>query len=162
MQTELTWQEVHAACQVALFRHIKNSAGLLASSTPYDFFANLNSYILTCLGEIACAKKFNMYWTGIKDMGTIDVGGKYKVRTASRKDKNHLIIYDTDEDKQAFVLAVVTDNPLVIKLEGWLQHAREGKLDKYLEDPSGKGKFAYYVPKAQLRSMEELISLLPK
>jgi hypothetical protein len=111
-----------------------------------------------CLGEMAVAKHFNLFWAGaLGNFDAADVGGIIQVRARGRSD-GQLILHPKDNDAAPFVLALAPHPPLIL-LCGWV-YARDGKKPNFWKDPAG-GRPAFFVPKDVLRPLEELETLLP-
>ena len=98
--------------------------------------------------EMAVARHFNLYWTGIIEMNRIDVGDMIEVRSASR-DTDSLILHDNDVDDLPYVLVLA--RPPRFKLVGW-KLGRDGKQDKYWR-VDGVRHPAYFVPQSHLLSI---------
>jgi hypothetical protein len=94
-------------------------------------------------GELAVAKAFGMYPTGMggdaPEPGDV---GPLEVRTTPRHD-GRLILHPDDDDNRLFVLVTGSMPNYVIR--GWII-AGDGKQPGHWEDPTGKGRWAFFVP----------------
>jgi hypothetical protein len=154
---KLTWPEVNAACQVALFRQTHNTMRGISGKfcAPEDFCDGLVLHMRGCLGEIATAKYLNVYWSGVVGMHSPDVVFCVDVRTRQDMPNRNLILHDKDPDDAPFVVALSAEDPTSIRLAGWI-YAKDGKRRDFWGDPSRKGRPAYFVPNEALRPMDEL------
>jgi hypothetical protein len=157
IEVELTWGEVYRAGEAALQRSVANKK--LGRKDAYgaekDEGLGLDKNWLGCLGEMAVAKHFNVYWHAT-EFGVTDVGGFFEVRAVASESRR-LCGHDKDPDNLPFILARVTALPS-IRLVGWL-HGCDIKQKEWFgeanpEKPNGRP--AYWVPNARLRSMQEL------
>lgn len=78
--------------------------------------------------------------------------GKYEVR-GTKYPYGKLILHPKDRGDLVFIL--VTGVCPKFLLRGWI-YGHEGQLEKYWADPSGKNRFAYFVPQKMLHDMAEL------
>lgn len=161
----LTFPEMYLAGTVAVMRIISNirenrgdryGAQRGENGFQYDW--------LGALGEIACAKHFNLFWSGaIGDYEAIDVGGKMQVRCRS-KAWYELPIHPPDNNEKPFVLALAHDLPN-ITLRGWV-YAKEAKVlgpdgkSLYWGDPAKQGRPAFFMPQDKLRPIDELEAIV--
>jgi hypothetical protein len=101
-------------------------------------------------GEIVVAQWRNNYWCGnLGDLDADDVDDK-QVRMTIRHD-GRLIIHDYDNDDKPYILVTGPGPKFVVR--GWI-YGREGKQKEYWCDPTGKGRFAYFVPQSALRPVK--------
>lgn len=151
----LTWAEMMLAYQVAAQRRIMNmKKGLGGRYGAPEGEGSEELDIIAARGEMAVAKALNLYWSGtVGDYGAIDVGGLVDVRTRT-KDWHSLILHPGDKDDLPFVL-VDASNPPNMRLVGWI-YAKDGKDQKFWDDPSKKNRPAFFIPQNNLRPMEEL------
>lgn len=108
-------------------------------------------HIEGCLGEMAVAFHFGLFWDGKVGIMTSGDVGKIEVRTRSEP-RYSLIVHHTDNDDSRFVL--VTGKNGDYCLRGWM-FGRVAKDEKWWSDPSGQGRPAYFVPAEELRDMTE-------
>jgi hypothetical protein len=109
-------------------------------------------------GEMAVAKGLGIYWNGaIGDWKADDVG-QLQVRT-TKYDDGCLILHKSDPADKVFILAVGTAP--TFRLAGWIV-AKDGMKDSHWKDPTGRGRFAYFVPQSALfRNVRHLDLKLP-
>jgi hypothetical protein len=96
------------------------------------------------MGEIVIAKHFGIFW-GKGTYGSDDVG-PYEVRQTPL-DHGSLIVHPTDKDEKRYYLVTGILGNYVIR--GYM-FARDAKQPKYWNDPTGKGRPAYFVPQSDL------------
>ena len=155
----LAWPEIRAAMDIALHRHVYDSAKKLRAKrgATEDFYDGLTLSLPGCLAEIAVAKFLNMYWTGVAGIGVPDVGGFIEVRSI-RKDYYGLRFHPEDKDDLPSVLANVK-NPEAIEILGWA-YGRDAKKDEFWKDPSGKNRPFFLYPQNKLKPMSELFGVI--
>lgn len=102
-------------------------------------------------GEYATAKALHLFWSGAGSVGAMDVDG-LQVRTGFKNQA--LVIRPNNADADRFVF--VTGSIPQFTIHGWL-YGYEGKQPKYLRDPGGYKKPAYFIPIADLHPIEELM-----
>jgi hypothetical protein len=106
------------------------------------------NHILGVQGELAVCKYFEVkHKPAIGYIGHHDVG-KIGVRTG-KSEGYRLILHQSDEDTQPFVLVVKSSIEGDFYICGWIM-GKEGKNEKYWEDPFG-GRPAYFIPQVDLR-----------
>jgi hypothetical protein len=147
------------AYQVAAQRRIMNmKKGLGAKYGAPEGEGSEELDIIAARGEMAVAKGLNLYWSGtVGDYGAIDVGGMVDVRTRT-KHWHSLILHPADKDDLPFVL-VDASNPPNMRLVGWM-YAKDGKDQKFWDDPSKKNRPAFFIPQEALRPIEELKNIV--
>ena len=84
----------------------------------------------------------------IGDTSADDVAD-WQVRS-TRGPTNRLIVHKTDHDDKRYIL-VRADLPRFV-LVGWIL-GRDAKRDEWWTDPTGKGRWAYFVPASALHPM---------
>jgi hypothetical protein len=104
---------------------------------------------------MALAKYLCMFWSGAAEHFKSDVG-LIEVRS-SNNPQARLIIHPSDTSAAIFVLVSATHKPLIYSIVGWIR-CGDGKKQKYWQDPTGRNRPAYFVPRDQLRSPAELLS----
>jgi len=172
----LTWSEFQQAHVVAGHRIAHNIRN--GNSGRHGAEAGRESdglHLTACRGEMATAKAFDLFWSGaVGDFRAGDVGGIIEVRAVNGAGKR-LIIHDPidergkpwDQPHKPFVLADCYGAPKIV-LRGWLfareaqdrPPAPDAKRNDWWEDPTGKGRWAYFVPHASLHDMDELKALI--
>ena len=124
-------------------------------TTLFDDFAQM---IGGTIGECATGKYLNLYFG---DNTNSDIGNDVEVR-ATDKMSNCLMLHDEDKNHRPYVMAVVNKDLPNVHLRGWMW-ARDGKdREKYWRDPTGKGRFAYFIPQSDLYAMHELLDLVKR
>ena len=112
----------------------------------------LTAHIDGALAEVAVAKWLGVFWdAAVGRIGGDDVG-KLGVRS-TRHWNGRLRLHHTDRDDRAFVL-VVNQSPRFL-LAGWM-YAGYGKREEWWADPSGDGRWAFFVPQRFLAPMAML------
>lgn len=81
--------------------------------------------------------------------------GKFEVRTTKYK-TGRLILHPKDRDNCIFILVIgnIFENNS-FDLVGWIM-GKEGKQAQYWIDPTGRNRYAFFVPQEKLNPMEEL------
>ena len=155
MKVTLTTAEMIMAGHIGIMRNASNSQGNgrmdaygAEDGNPWGY------HVLGAMGECAVAKAFNIYWNGSIGRYDADDVGPYQVRTRLRQ-HFRLILHPRDADEKKFV--VVFGVGPVFEIRGWC-FARTGKQKEYWQDPSGKGRWAYFVPDGVLNDMSTLLS----
>lgn len=152
VSVRLTYAQISLAGHVAVMRRTSDmkSGRVPRFGAKQTWDLDING----CCGEIAVARYLNLFWCGaFNDFEARDVGGLVDVRACSKRDYR-LILHHDDIDGVPYVNAHVS--PPDVVMSGWL-FAREGKLDKYWDDPLG-GRAAFFVPQKFLRPMDELLA----
>jgi len=157
----LTWREVHLAGVVAVARSVDNLARGWKTDTHGLVLDGMGNDIhwLGTVGEMAVAKHLNRYWVTLEP-GTVDAGVAEvrAVATAQRR----LLLHPDDRDDLPFVKAVVDRTKLpVVTLAGWIL-GRDGKQVKFWRDPTGAGRYAFFVDNDALQPMSDLRAWLEK
>jgi len=97
------------------------------------------------LAEFAAAKALGIEWRPTA-LGECDLPGGWEVRS-SRSHDNSLILHKGDDGAARFVF--VTGEEGSHRVHGWI-FGREGKRDVFWRDPTGQGRWAYFVPQKAL------------
>lgn len=150
----LTPWEILLAAQAGLMRQVEN---IKLGRKPYHGAGSLNDWQLNiegCLGEYALAKYLGVHWSGKGDFRGPDVGGNghpgCEVRVAMG-DKRRLILHPEDGDNKVFWLVCGVNGSYRIK--GWIL-GQNGKKEEWWTDPTGKDRWAFFVPQAALNDPE--------
>lgn len=146
MLIQLTPSEMFMAAQVGVMRQVEN---VKAGRVPAHGCGDANNWQIHCegaMGECALAKALGIYWTGKGRLRAPDVG-EVDVRTTEIP-SGRLILHKEDPDDRAFYLLIGVNGRYEVKR--WC-YGREGKKDEFWEDPTGKGRWAYFVPQSELR-----------
>ena len=142
IRVRLTPPQVSHAHEVATTRHRNNLRDRRTARYGYrgdPFRVHLHG----ALGEKAVAIAFGITWTGsIGDLSASDVGA-LQVRTTTHP-HGRLILHPSDKDNDVFILAVLDGS--AVDLAGWIM-ARDGKVEAYWCDPTGRGRPAFFVPR---------------
>ena len=96
---------------------------------------------------MAVAKYKNVYWSK-GNLGDKDVG-EYQVRTSSHP-KARLILHPYDDDNDKFYSVIGANGKY--NIVGWIM-ALDGKKEEYWEDPTGHGRYAFFVPTNALEKL---------
>lgn len=159
MRVVLTLPEMLLANTVAGLRHTDNikRGAKPRYGAPEGYEADgLN--LLGCRGELAVAKALGVFWSGnVGDYSATDVGG-YEVRAFDQPYKR-LIIHPADIEAKGDLpfVSVLFDRATGrhAELRGWI-FARDADRQDWWQDPSGKGRPAFFVPNSALRPMADL------
>jgi hypothetical protein len=147
--------EIMQAAQVGIMRQVKNltmgrrdAHGL---ETP-----GWSEHVEGACGELVVAKALNIFWAA--RLGVLYDGdvAQIEVRTRSRDDYQ-LLIHQSDHDHRPYVL--VRGRCPRFTIAGWAW-GFEAKQDKFWKDPTGKQRWAFFMPDELLRSMDTLIDEL--
>lgn len=142
---ELENWEIYTAGTVAIIRRVECIRKQNRPNHGADSDKEWQMEIEGCLGEYALSKFLNLRWCG-KGSATMPDVGEVDVRTRSRHDYD-LILHPKDPDDRVFWL--VTGKNGSYRIRGWIL-AKDGKQEKYWKDPSGKNRWAYFVPVSDL------------
>jgi len=161
IEVHLSWGEVYRAGEAALQRSVANLKKKRedAHGAEQDGGLGLDKHWMGCLGEMAVAKHFNVYWHAT-EFGAIDVGGVFEVR-ATDADYKRLWAHDDDPDDLRFILVHAVPKKLpIVTLAGWMQGRDIKRRDWYGECNPAKpnGRPAYWVPNSALLTMDDLIA----
>ena len=151
MKVTLTAAELATAAQVGSARHIDSLVNKRRPGFRENYAGELWArHIEGACGELAFCKAYGIYWNGsVNAFGEADVGANIQIRTSENGRK---LKVRTDEDDGAIVVLVAGKAPRY-EIVGWIV-AKEAKQDKWLSDPGGYGKPAYFVPRTALNRME--------
>lgn len=154
VEVELTWRELHQTGFNAVFRSIRHIAKKSKSKWGQDCSKlTIHDDWLGAIGELAVAKHLDRYWAGI-DYGAVDAS-VVDVRSVD-VEGHRMMLHPEDRDDLPVVLVLVERELLpVVRLMGWII-GRDGKLREYWQDPTGKDRFAFFVPNSKLHAMSEL------
>jgi hypothetical protein len=109
------------------------------------------SHINSAGCEMAVAKLFHRYWSGVEDINAPDVYG-LQVRTSKC---NSLPIRKKDSDDDCFVF--VKGQIPQFTIHGWIMGS-EARAKFPATDPQNRGCAAHFVPIAALHPIEELLN----
>ena len=111
-------------------------------------------HIEGCLSEMAVAKYLGLYWDGsLGNWKAADVG-KLEVRSTTYP-KGRLVLHNPPKDSPDSIFISIRGVNGVYNIVGWMRGV-DGQHKDYWEDPTGKGRHAYFVPDDKLHPMEEL------
>jgi hypothetical protein len=145
------------ACQAGVMRRVGDIKDGKAMNPTYGVGQDdaWTCDIEGAAGEMAVAKWMRTYWNGnIGNLKADDVG-PFQVRTTAHP-RGRLCLHKRDNPDKTFIH--VRGVAPSFELVGWIV-AREGMLEDYWKDPTGRERWAYFVPNAALRPMEELTML---
>lgn len=152
LSVQLLATEMWMASQYGAMRQVEN----IKKKRKDVFGASVNEgwqiNIEGALGECAVAKAFDLFWNGnIGNLKAPDVG-KAQVRTTHHV-RGRLILHKSPKDDPSdyFVLVTGLNGKYVIR--GGL-HGYKGMRAEFWQDPSGKGRPAYFVPQDLLDDIE--------
>lgn len=150
---ELTWREIAAGAREGASRQILNLARGIPDGnngpTCSHCGASLKDWqrdIEGALAELAVAKYLNQYWTGASGKRAPDVGRFVEVKWIHAPD-HRLIIQKQNADDRIYILVYGHNGRYHLK--GWI-YGSQAKRDKFLADPTGKNRQAYFIPQADL------------
>jgi hypothetical protein len=108
-------------------------------------------HYIGCLGEMACAKGLNRYWSGAGQgfYADDDVGGLQARCTAYQN--GCLLLRENDADDKPHFLLIGERG--VYDIVGWA-FGHEGKQERYRAAPAGRPP-AFFCPQQSLRSMAD-------
>lgn len=158
VDVDLTWQEIEAASQHGLNRSIRNGerGAKHAHGAKFSFLEGVTTNVGASIGELAVAKHFNFYHSGIAYIGAPDVGGCIEVR-AITKEHHGLILHPDDPENFIAICAYIKD-PSTVHLVGWIAVA-DGKTEQFEAEPQ-QGRPCYLVPQSKLHPMSSMRSRL--
>jgi len=119
-----------------------------------DSSKTFDAHCYGCLAELVVAKHLGVWWSGEGLYEFSDVG-QVEVRYAHKRNYR-LILHDDDHDNRPYVLVTGEGSLGTFWIDGWIMGC-DGKNDDWWEDP-GTARPAYFVPRDQLRPMDELQS----
>jgi hypothetical protein len=151
---QLTKDELLYAAKVAAHRQVSN----LFNGAAHRYGASgqhaWQMHIEGCLGEAAVAKHYGLEWDGAIGNYRAKDAGPLQVRSTWYR-KGMLCIHPSDDDDDAFVLAITCDEPVIV-LIGW-SYGVEAKRGRYWRTAPGRDdRPAYWVPQPDLRPMSQL------
>lgn len=153
VEVRLDWDEMMRGCtagSMRVVRHLmKNDLDHKWGMSTALAFDN-NCY--GCLAELVVAKHLGVWWSGEGLYEFSDVG-QVEVRYAHKRNFR-LILHDDDLDDRPYVLVTGEGAGGSFWIDGWIM-GRDGKHDEWWEDP-GTSRPAYFVPRDQLRPIEDL------
>jgi hypothetical protein len=150
------WDEelaFYAAMQRTMKNVLDNVAEAHGADTPWGGF---DWNLMAILGEIGCARYFNLTWTGgWGAYNLIDVGERLEVRSRQAP-HHHVLLHKKDPDHMPVVSVIVVREQLPrVLVSGWMM-IKDGKQEKYWGDKARNNRPCYWVPPDLLRPIEEL------
>lgn len=146
----LDWMDVAMAAFAGMLREIRNRQANNQHKWNASIANGWTRDIESSCAEKVVAKKFGVYWFDGRKNETD--AGRFQVRHTPLID-GRLTLHPEDSDDEEFVL--VRGTAPKFRLAGWC-FGREGKKDAYWEDPTGQGRWAFFVPNSVLHPMSEL------
>jgi hypothetical protein len=156
----LSWHEAKEATEIGVKRQISN----LKDERPdaHGFTGDgWGAHIEGALAEKAVAKHLDRYWlavvSGDPKILQGDVGN-LQVRSTMHA-SGRLILHKADPDGSVFISVIgpaYSNVGVTFDIVGAIR-ARDGKRDEWWEDPSGKGRPAYFVPRAMLVAVVDFV-----
>lgn len=145
---KLTANEVCSAAHHALMRRVAkvNGERYQEHRVKPDKFPWDNEIEAAC-AEIALAKHFGVFWSGLGELGAGDAG-EWEARWTRWLDTGKLTIYPKDPDNRRYVL--IDGVAPTMRLIGWL-YAGEAKAQQWWIEDSGY----WQVPRAHLKNSFE-------
>ena len=154
VKVELTKYEMELACQVAMRRQIDAEFGGRKDRVNRKTFSEgLGAHVLGCIGELATAKHFGIYWSGSVNTfhRLADLAGGCEVRHRSKDDWD-LIVRQADGDDSLFILSTGDSN--IVTIHGGIR-GRDAKVRDWSRTYGGKSA-AYFVPSEALTGPSDL------
>jgi len=151
----LTYYEVWLAASVGVSRQLQNirvqRTGRYGADN--DTTSAWQHHIEGCLGELATAKAYGLYWSGsVGDLRAADAG-PLQVR-ATRYRNGRLIVHPAPADSPDHAFVLVVGTPLRLTLAGWVW-GHEAQRDEHWGELQ-RGRPAFNVPQDALRPMHTL------
>lgn len=112
---------------------------------------NWQIHIEGALAEQAVAKYLNVYWDGKGTRGGADLCGYIDVKHSPNP--THRLIVKQNGHKD-WLYWFVTGGYGMYQIHGWCWGV-DAKRDDYWEDPTGGGRWAYFVPRHALHGPED-------
>ena len=150
MLIELTTAEVQMATIIGVQRQIEDIKWENHGKYKSERHLAWQRHIEGALAECALAKFLNVYWSkGKHDQPDV---GKVDVRT-THHENGKLTLHKEDKDDRKYYLLTGLNGKYMIR--GWLL-GKAGKQEKFWSDPTGKDRWAYFVPQEFLNKVDEL------
>lgn len=149
MRVELTTAELVQAAIVGVYRQATNlrDGRRDAHGAPTGPMA-WGVHVEGAAAEAAVAKAMGVWWSGALGALRAPDAGRAQVRSTTRED-GCLIVHPGDDADAPFVLLVGCAPRW--RVAGWLAGA-ECKRPEWWRDPTGQGRFAFFVPQRALRA----------
>ena len=148
---QLKIDEIILGVVIGVMRHIRNEKCGYQHKYGMTDDKSWQGHIQGALGELVFAKYLGVYWTGnLGDLRSPDVA-EFEVRSTASHE-NRLIVHKPDADDRRFYL--VTGKMVTWKIHGWIL-GRDGKQDRWWEDPQNKNRWAYFVPHKALNPLDD-------
>jgi hypothetical protein len=152
-QVTLNGEELMIAAVAGAIRRVK---GIKRRTQAYGLNGNEWQHdIEGCCAELAVAKHYGLPWLGAFMFRAPDVG-EWQIRS-TQLDHGSLIVHREDSPADTFLLVTGRNGSYTIR--GWIR-AEDAQADRYWSDPSGKGRWAFFVPQSDLHDPELLCELI--
>lgn len=142
----LTFSELLLGSSAGCMRQVENiklnRKDAYGAGTHNDWQLNIEGV----LAEMALSKYLGVYWKGKGEFRETDVAD-VDVRSTGHQ-AGCLILHPEDPDERKFYLLVGSCGKY--RVAGSIM-GHEGKSEEFWSDPSGKGRWAYFVPQSRLR-----------
>lgn len=150
------WERLHATT-VGSWRQLANAGRPDAHGFAGD---GTGAHVQGSLAEFAVAKSLNLHWSGVRENPVRLPGdvGRMQVRSTT-KPSGRLIVHDRDDDEAVFVFVVADACGYRFDLAGWIRGAA-AKRAEWWEDPTGRGRPAFFVPRSALAPVTDLVGLI--
>jgi hypothetical protein len=140
------------AAMVGVNRMIDNLTNRRSNRHGEKSWGVWQRHVEGAMAELAVAKYLGLEWAPeIGNISESDVSG-IEVRSTHHQN-GRLIIHKEDDSYSAFVLAIGMNGEY--RLAGWC-YAFDAKRPEFWQDPTGKGRPAYFVPQNRLVAMSNL------
>ncbi len=143
--SRLSHEEMLTGAVAGVYRRIRSTVRGKRDRHGHDGRDVWGMEIEGALAELFVCRELGVYWSGQQGQGARDVAG-FEVRQSSH-DFGRLILHKDDDDDARYLL--VTGSMGSYRLRGWIL-GRRGKRPDLWIDPTGKGRFAYFVPQGEL------------
>lgn len=159
MEVTLSAEQIKRAAICGAMRRIRAlQIGRSAKhKCDFDGAAAVDADMEGCMCELAAALALNVSWPGEHD--TPDYPGDLQIGVHVRGTKyptGRLILHDSDPDE---IFILVCGQCPTYNVVGYT-FADLGKQDKFLSDPTGRNRHAYFVPQSELFPIETLREFL--
>ena len=148
MLIELNTAEIQVATIVGIQRQIEDIKWENHGKYKAERHLAWQRHIEGALAECALAKYLNVFWSkgkfNLPDVGEVDV------RT-THYETGKLTLHKEDYDDRKYYLLTGLNGKYIIR--GWL-FAKDGKKNEYWLDPSGKQRWAYFIPQEKLNKLD--------
>ncbi len=145
MDVHLTNFEILDAAAVGVQRQIQNIHHGARQKYGAGNSQNWQIALEGALGEKALAKYLGIYWAGKGGIGDPDVG-EHDVRTTAHSEGRLIVHPDDHDDRFIWLLTGVYGQYTV---RGGIL-GKDAKQERWWCDPTGKGRYAYFIPQERL------------